>query len=164
MDKLSNDIRVAVRNNAGGHVNHSLFWQAVSPTDGGTPSGPLADAIARDFGSFELFKARFDKAGAMLSGSGWVWLARAQEDGGRLKVITTTGHDNPLRQGLFPLLLKNVWEHRYYLKHENRRTDYLHDWWEVVNWQEAERRYALSDQSAEQRLKADGGHLLKTAG
>jgi superoxide dismutase, Fe-Mn family len=167
LDKLPNDIRVAVRNNAGGHVNHSLFWQAMSPVStisGGTPSGPLADAIARDFGSFELFKARFDKAGAMLFGSGWVWLARAQEGGGRLEVITTTGHDNPLMQGLFPLLLNDVWEHAYYLKHENRRADYLHGWWEVVNWQEAERRYALSDQSSEQRVKADGGHLLKTAG
>jgi superoxide dismutase, Fe-Mn family len=166
-DKLPKDIRVAVRNNAGGHVNHSLFWQAMSPVSnqgGGTPAGPLADAIKHDFGSFELFKARFDKAGVTLFGSGWVWLARAQNDGGRLEVMTTTGHDNPLMQGHFPLLLNDVWEHAYYLKHENRRADYLHAWWRVVNWQEVARRYELSDHSAEQRWDADGGHLLKAAG
>ncbi len=162
--KLPKDIRVAVRNNAGGHVNHSLFWQAMSPAGGGAPSGALADAIARDFGSFELFKARFDKAGETLFGSGWVWLARTRNDGGRLDVVTTTGHDNPLMQGRFPLLLNDVWEHAYYLKHENRRADYLHGWWPVVNWQEAERRYARSEYSTEQRWEADSGNLLKASG
>lgn len=161
--KLPKDIRVAVRNNAGGHVNHSLFWQAMSPTGGGAPSGPLADAIKHDFSSFELFKARFVKAGVTLFGSGWVWLARTQRDGGRLEVITTSGHDNPLMQGCFPLLLNDVWEHAYYLKHENRRAAYLNGWWPVVNWQEAARRYERSEHSAEQRWEADGGHLLKAA-
>jgi Fe-Mn family superoxide dismutase len=146
LDKLPKDIRVAVRNNAGGHVNHSLFWKAMSPA-GGAPSGPLADAITQDFGSFDLFKARFEKAGLALFGSGWVWLARAQKDGCRLEVITTSGHDHPLLQGRFPLLLNDVWEHAYYLKHENRRADYLHGWWPVVNWQEAARRYERSDPS-----------------
>lgn len=103
---------------------------------------------SRDFGSFELFKAQFDKAGEKLFGSGWVWLARAQNGGGRLEVITTSGHDNPPMQGHFPLLLNDVWEHAYYLKHENRRADYLHGWWPVVNWQEAEHRYARSEQFA----------------
>jgi superoxide dismutase, Fe-Mn family len=166
-DKLPQEIRAAARNNAGGHVNHSLFWQAMSPVSnqgGGMPAGPLADAIKHDFGSFDLFKARFDKAGVTLFGSGWVWLARAQNDGGRLEVITTSGHDNPLMQGHFPLLLNDVWEHAYYLKHENRRADYLPAWWQVVNWQEAARRYERSDHSAEQRWDADGGHFLKAAG
>jgi len=147
---LPKDIRVAVRNNAGGHVNHSLFWQAMSPTGGGAPSGLLADAIEHDFGSFDQFKVRFDKAGGALFGSGWVWLTRAQKEGGRLEVITTSSHDNPLTQGRFPLLLNDVWEHAYYLKHENRRADYLSGWWRVVNWQEAARRYERSDRSAAQ--------------
>ncbi len=162
--KLPKDIRMAVRNNAGGHVNHSLFWQAMTPGGGGAPTGPLADAIKHDFGSFELFKARFDKAGETLFGSGWVWLARAQKDGGRLEVITTSGHDNPLMQGRYPLLLNDVWEHAYYLKHENRRADYLHGWWQVVNWPEAARRFARSDHSAEQNWEAEGGQLLSATG
>jgi Fe-Mn family superoxide dismutase len=161
--KLPKDIRVAVRNNAGGHVNHSLFWQAMSPGGGGEPTGALADAIKRDFGGLEKFKARFDEAGEKLFGSGWVWLARTQQDGGRLEVCTTSGHGNPLMQGRFPLLLNDVWEHAYYLKHENRRADYLKGWWPVVNWQEAARRYERSDHCAEQRWEADGGHLLKAA-
>lgn len=161
--KLPKDIRVAVRNNAGGHVNHSMFWQAMSPSGGGEPTGALADAIKRDFGGLEKFKVRFDEAGEKLFGSGWVWLARTQKDGGRLEVITTSGHDNPLMQGCFPLLLNDVWEHAYYLKHENRRADYLNGWWPVVNWQEAARRYERSDHSTEQRWEADGGHLLKAA-
>ena len=142
--RLPKSMRASVRNNAGGHVNHSLFWQAMSPLGGGAPSGPLADAIEHDFGSFDLFRARFDKAGATLFGSGWVWLATARKGGGRLEVITTSGHDNPLMQGRFPLLLNDAWEHAYYLKHENRRADYLNGWWPVVNWQEAARRYERS--------------------
>jgi Fe-Mn family superoxide dismutase len=141
LGKLPKDIRLAVRNNAGGHVNHSLFWQAMSPAGGGAPSGPLADAIKRDFGGLEKFKARFDDAGEKLFGSGWVWLARTQQDGGKLEVCTTSGHGNPLMQGRFPLLLNDAWEHAYYLKHENRRADYLNGWWPVVNWREAARRF-----------------------
>jgi Fe-Mn family superoxide dismutase len=163
LGKLPKDIRVAVRNNAGGHVNHSLFWQAMSPGGGGEPTGALANAIKRDFGGLEKFKARFDEAGEKLFGSGWVWLARTRQDGGKLEVCTTSGHGNPLMQGHFPLLLNDVWEHAYYLKHENRRADYLKGWWPVVNWQEAARRYERSDHSAEQRWEADGGHLLKAA-
>jgi Fe-Mn family superoxide dismutase len=139
--RVPKDIRRTVRDNVGGHVNHSLFWQAMSPEGGGAPSGPLAEAIERDFGSFDRFKAYFEKAGAALFGSGWVWLVRAHDDPGRLAVITTAGHDNPLTQGRFPVLLNDAWEHAYYLKHENRRADYLNGWWRVVNWQEAARRY-----------------------
>lgn len=100
--KVPQKIRSAVRNNAGGHVNHSLFWRAMSPAASGAPAGPLADAIDRDFGSLEQFKVRFAEAGGKLFGSGWVWLARAQQDGGRLQVHTTSGHDNPLMQGQSP--------------------------------------------------------------
>ena len=147
---IPSDIRVAVLNNAGGHVNHSLFWQAMTPTGGSGPAGPLAEAIKQDFGTFEQFKTEFGKAGAAHFGSGWVWLVRARFGDGRLQIVTTPGHENPLSQGLFPLLLNDVWEHAYYLKHENRRADYLDGWWPVVNWREAEARYARSQLPAEQ--------------
>jgi len=163
LGKVPQAARTAVRNNAGGHVNHSLFWRAMSPAASGAPAGPLADAIKRDFGSFEQFKARFAAAGARVFGSGWVWLARAQQDGGGLQVHTTSGHDNPLMQGHFPILVNDVWEHAYYLKHENRRGDYLKGWWPVVNWEEAARRFEHSDRSAGQRREADGGSLLRAA-
>jgi superoxide dismutase, Fe-Mn family len=149
--KLPDGIRETVHNNAGGHVNHSLFWKAMSPTGGGEPSGALADAITRDFGSFDQFKVKFDKVGAEKFGSGWVWLVKAQDDKGTLDVITTSGHDNPLMEGRYPLLLNDVWEHAYYLKHENRRADYLKNWWSVANWQEAARRFAADKQSTEAR-------------
>jgi len=160
--KLPQKIRTAVRNNAGGHVNHSLFWRAMSPAGGGAPAGPLADAIKRDFGGLEQLKARFDEAGGKLFGSGWVWLARTQRDGGVLEVYTTSGHDNPLMQVHFPILLNDVWEHAYYLKHENRRADYLKGWWAVVNWPEAARRFERSDHSVERDWEAEGGSLLTT--
>ena len=163
LSKVPQTARTAVRNNAGGHVNHSLFWRAMTPAASGAPAGPLADAIKRDFGSLEQFKARFAAAGATVFGSGWVWLARAQQDGGRLQVHTTSGHDNPLMQGHFPILVNDVWEHAYYLKHENRRGDYLKGWWPVVNWEEAARRFEHSDRSAGQRREADGGSLLRAA-
>ena len=157
LDKLPEAIRTAVRNNAGGHVNHSMLWRAMSPDGGGEPTGRLADAIKRDFGSVVDFKMQFDDAGEKLFGSGWVWLVRAQQDGGELKVLTTEGHDNPLMQGHYPLLVNDVWEHAYYLKHENRRAEYLKDWWSVVNWPEASRRYENSDLSPERRWEGDGG-------
>lgn len=160
LSKVPQTIRTPIHNNAGGHVNHSLFWRAMSPGGGGEPTGALADAIKRDFGGLEQFKARFDEAGEKLFGSGWVWLARAQQDGGRLRVCTTSGHDNPLMQGRFPILVNDVWEHAYYLKHENRRGDYLRNWWPVVNWEEAARRFEHSDQSAERDWEGEGGSLL----
>jgi len=144
-EKVPEKSRAAVCNNAGGHVNHSMFWRAMSPDGGGEPAGALADAIKRDFGSFAKFRKRFEEAGEKAFGSAWVWLARRQMDGGRLEVVTTSGHGNPLSQGLFPLLLNDVWEHAYYLKHENRRGDYLKGWWAVVDWEEAARRFGISD-------------------
>jgi Fe-Mn family superoxide dismutase len=155
--------RTAVRNNAGGHLNHSLFWRIMSPAGGGAPTGALADAIKRDFGGFEQFKAQFAEAGAKVFGSGWVWLARVQKDAGKLQVYTTAGHDNPLMQGHFPLLVNDVWEHAYYLKHENRRPDYLNGWWAVANWAEAARRFELSDHSAEQEWEDEGGLVVAPA-
>jgi Fe-Mn family superoxide dismutase len=149
--KLPAEIRGTVRASAGGHVNHSLLWQAMSPSGGGVPVGPLGDAIARDFGSYNQFKARFDEAGAALRGSGWVWLVRALEKGGGLEVLTTPAHDHPQLHGRFPLLVNDLWEHAYYLKHENRRAEYLAGWWPVVSWPEAARRYERSEHSTENK-------------
>lgn len=163
LGKVPQEIRTAVRNNAGGHVNHELFWRAMSPATGGAPAGPLADAIDRDFGSLDEFKARFEDAGGKQFGSGWVWLVRTQQDGGRLRVITTSGHDNPLMQGHFPILVNDVWEHAYYLKHESRRGDYLKGWWPVVNWEEAARRFGRSDRSAEREWEGEGERVVAPA-
>jgi superoxide dismutase, Fe-Mn family len=146
--KVPKEIRTAVRHNAGGHVNHSLFWWAMSPPGDDAPTGALADAIVRDFGNVEQFKARFAEAGEQRFGSGWVWLARTQLAGGRLQVFSTFGHESPLLQGHYPILLNDVWEHAYYLKYENRRADYLNAWWTVVNWGEAAQRFQDSDRSA----------------
>ena len=155
--KIPEAIRTTVFNNAGGHVNHSMFWRAMSPDGGGEPKGALADAIKRDFGSFAKFKTQFNEAGEKTFGSGWVWLARAQHGAGKLEVLTTSGHANPLEQACFPILLNDVWEHAYYLKHENRRGEYLKGWWQIANWQEASRRFESSDLPAEQLWENDGG-------
>lgn len=141
LDKVPEGIRMAVRNNAGGHVNHSLLWQCMAPDGGVPPSGPLGDAITRSFGSFDEFRARFEEAGSKVFGSGWVWLVRSQDGDAMLQVLTTSGHDNPRTPGCYPLLVNDVWEHAYYLKHENRRAEYLKGWWSVVNWTEAGRRF-----------------------
>jgi len=164
LSKVPQKIRTAVRNNAGGHVNHSLYWRAMTPAAGGAPVGPLADAIERDFGGFEQFKFQFTETGGTLFGSGWVWLARSQQDGGKLRVYTTSGHDNPLMQGHFPILVNDVWEHAYYLKHGNRRGDYLQDWWAVVDWEEAAIRFETSDQFALQEWEDEGGLVLRASG
>jgi len=161
LSEVPENIRTAVRHNAGGHVNHSLFWRAMSPTGDGAPTRLFADAIRRDFGGLALFKALFDEAGAKVFGSGWVWLSRTRQDGGKLEVSTTSGHDNPLMQGRFPLLVNDVWEHAYYLKHENRRADYLKGWWSVVNWEEATDRFARSDRRTEHHWESEGGVLLE---
>jgi superoxide dismutase, Fe-Mn family len=153
--KIPKEISKAVHNNAGGHVNHTMFWQSMTPGGGDGPAGPLADAIKQDFGSFEAFKTDFDQTGAAVFGSGWVWLVKGR--GGRLEITTTNGHDNPLVKGDFPLLLNDVWEHAYYLKYENRRPEYLKGWWPVVNWREVEARYARSELAAERGAKAVGG-------
>lgn len=152
-EKIPETIRTTVRNNAGGHLNHSLLWRAMSPAGAGgggsTPSGPLADAIDESFGSFEKFKAQFEEAGSKQFGSGWVWLVSAPDGAAKLQVMTTSGHDNPIAEGYFPVLVNDVWEHAYYLQHENRRPDYLKGWWPVVNWTEAALRFARSPMLAE---------------
>ncbi len=141
LDQVPEAIRTTVRNNAGGHINHSLYWKAMSPTGLVTPKGALAEAINHDFGSFDDFRKQFAESGAKLFGSGWVWLVREQSDGGKLMIVTTNGHDNPLMQGLFPILLNDVWEHAYYLKFQNRRLEFMDGWWSVTNWQEAALRF-----------------------
>lgn len=164
LDAVPRRIRAVVRNNAGGHVNHSMFWRAMSPRSQDLVAGPLATAIDRDFGSFTRFKLRFEQAGNAVIGSGWVWLARVNQDGGKLQIFTTPGHGNPRTQGRFPILVNDVWEHAYYLKHEDRRDEYLRAWWPVVDWQEAARLFDQSDHSAEQDWEGEGGRVLeKTA-
>ena len=148
LDLIPTEIRQSIRVNAGGHVNHSLFWQAMSPAskksacDDSAPKGELYEAIVREFGSLDFFKTLFSNTAASHFGSGWVWLTRAQEDGGRLELITTEGNDNPLAHGCYPIFVCDVWEHAYYLQHKNNRQQYLFDWWSVLNWREAERRFA----------------------
>jgi Fe-Mn family superoxide dismutase len=125
------DKQTGVRNQAGGHYNHSLFWEWMSPDGGGAPDGDLASAIESAFGSFDDFKAQFKDAGVKRFGSGWSWLVH---DGSGLAVVSTANQDNPISDGKTPLLGVDVWEHAYYLKYQNRRPDYLDAWWDVVNW------------------------------
>jgi Fe-Mn family superoxide dismutase len=132
LDEVPDDIRTAVRNNAGGHAAHTLFWECMSPNGGGEPDGALADAIEKSFGSFGAFQTAFNKAAATYFGSGWIWLC-ADADG-KLEIATTPGHDNPVVDGLMPLLVLDVWEHAYYLKYENRRAEFIKAWWNVVDW------------------------------
>jgi len=131
----------------------------MSPAASRSPAGALADAIERDFGGLEQFKLQFSAAGSKQFGSGWVWAARKHQDGGALQIYTITGHDNPLMQGHFPILVNDVWEHAYYLNYENRRNEYLNAWWQVANWEEAARRFERSDQSAKQVSEGEGGAL-----
>ena len=135
------DIRAAVRNNGGGHANHALFWQIMSPGGGGQPSGALASAIESAFGDFESFKQEFSAAGANRFGSGWAWLA---VDGGQLAVFSTANQDSPLMEGKTPILGLDVWEHAYYLHYQNRRPDYIAAWWSIVNWEEVGRRFSVA--------------------
>jgi Fe-Mn family superoxide dismutase len=133
INSVPEDVRTAVRNNAGGHWNHSLFWTWMGPNAGGTPSGKIADAINASFGSFDAFKEQFQKAGVGRFGSGWAWLIK---DGTKLSIASTPNQDNPLMEGKTAILGVDVWEHAYYLKYQNRRPDYLAAWWNVVNWAE----------------------------
>jgi len=139
LSSVPENIRTAVRNNGGGHANHSMYWKIMTPNGGGQPSGPLADAINQAFGSFDQFKTQFNDAGAKRFGSGWAWLVAGQN--GQLQVISAANQDSPLMDGLFPIMGNDVWEHAYYLKYQNRRTDYLNAWWNVVNWDEVARRF-----------------------
>jgi Fe-Mn family superoxide dismutase len=131
LSSLPSDKQAGVRNQAGGHYNHSLFWEWMSPDGGGEPDGALADAINSAFGSFDEFKAQLKDAGVKRFGSGWSWLVH---DGSGLAVVSTANQDNPISDGKTPLLGVDVWEHAYYLTYQNRRPDYLDAWWNVVNW------------------------------
>jgi Fe-Mn family superoxide dismutase len=133
------NIRTAVRNNGGGHYNHSMFWQIMGPNAGGEPTGALADAIGSHFGSFAAFKEKFQAAGATRFGSGWAWLVG---NGSKLEIISTANQDCPVMEGKTPIMGLDVWEHAYYLKYQNRRPDYMAAWWSVVNWEAVSARFA----------------------
>jgi Fe-Mn family superoxide dismutase len=131
-------IRTAVRNNGGGHINHSMFWQILGPGAGGSPVGNLAQAITGSFGGFDTFKEKFGAAATTRFGSGWAWLLK---NGTKVEVISTANQDSPVMEGKYPVIGLDMWEHAYYLKYQNRRPDYIGAWWSVVNWQEAEKRF-----------------------
>ena len=143
--QVPEEIRTGVRTNAGGHANHTTFWNLMGPVGaegvGGNPTGAIAEQITKDFGDFETFKKTFNEATAKQFGAGWGWLVYQD---GKLKIVTTPNQDSPLSQGLYPILFNDVWEHAYYLKYQNRRPEYLAAWWNVVNWNEINRRFAVA--------------------
>jgi Fe-Mn family superoxide dismutase len=140
LGSVPEDIRPAVRNNGGGHVNHTMFWKMMAPNAGGPPSGGVAEAIKASFGGFDAFKEQFAKAGVSRFGSGWAWLI---DNNGKLSIESTANQDNPISDGKKPILGIDVWEHAYYLKYQNRRPDYITAWWNVVNWAEVNRLFGL---------------------
>jgi Fe-Mn family superoxide dismutase len=137
INTVPEDIRTAVRNNGGGHANHSMFWQIMGPKAGGEPTGAIADALKSSFGSFDAFKEQFGKAAAGRFGSGWAWVI---DQGGKLAIESTPNQDSPLMDGKKPVFGIDVWEHAYYLKYQNRRPDYVTAWWNVINWTEVNKR------------------------
>lgn len=139
LDQVPEAIRTAVRNNGGGHVNHSMFWEIMSPNVGDEPKGELAEEINKAFGSFADFQIKFNEAGTKQFGSGWVWLIKNKE--GKLEIMSTPNQDNPMSQGYQPIMGNDVWEHAYYLQYKNVRPDYLKAWWNVVNWEEINNRF-----------------------
>ncbi|BAZ08662.1 superoxide dismutase [Calothrix sp. NIES-4071] len=145
LNNVPSDIRNTVRNNGGGHLNHTMFWEIMSPTGGGQPTGNIAQEINKTFGSFDDFKKQFNAAGGQRFGSGWVWLVRNKQ--GQLQIATTANQDSPIMEGLYPILGNDVWEHAYYLRYQNRRADYLNSWWDVVNWNEVNRRAQVKTQA-----------------
>jgi superoxide dismutase, Fe-Mn family len=138
INSVPEDIRTAVRNNGGGHANHTMFWEIMAPGKGGEPKGALGDAIKSSFGDFETFKKQFADAGVKRFGSGWAWLIDA---GGKLAIESTANQDNPVMEGKKPIFGLDVWEHAYYLKYQNRRPDYISAWWNVVNWDAVSKRF-----------------------
>ncbi|NMG10596.1 superoxide dismutase [Brasilonema sp. UFV-L1] len=145
LNNVPEDIRKTVRNNGGGHVNHSMFWTIMKPNGGGEPTGAIADAIKQNFSSFAEFKKQFNEAGASRFGSGWAWLVRTKD--GKLTVTSTANQDSPFSEGNYPIMGNDVWEHAYYLKYQNRRADYLDAWWNVLNWDEINKRFAQATQA-----------------
>jgi Fe-Mn family superoxide dismutase len=141
---LPKDIQTAVRNNGGGHLNHTMYWQIMAPKAGGAPTGAIATAIKAQFGTFDDFKTQFNEKGTKLFGSGWVWLVN---DKNKLKIVTTVNQDNPISQGLYPIMGNDVWEHAYYLNYQNRRPEYLSAWWNVINWQAVNQRFEKSQKA-----------------
>lgn len=139
LDSVPEDIRTAVRNHGGGHLNHSFFWTLLKVNNGALPGAALADAIIRDFESFEKFKTQFSEAAAGHFGSGWTWLVKNMSGG--LKIISTLNQDSPLSAGLTPLLALDVWEHAYYLKYRNKRADYIAAFWNIINWTQVEQNF-----------------------
>jgi Fe-Mn family superoxide dismutase len=137
INSVPEDIRTAVRNNGGGHANHTMFWQIMGPKAGGPPTGPIGDAVKSAFGSFDTFKDEFKKAGVGRFGSGWAWLI---DTGGKLTIESSANQDSPLMEGKKIVMGVDVWEHAYYLKYQNRRPDYIDAWWNVVNWTEINKR------------------------
>ena len=137
INSVPEDIRTAVRNNGGGHANHSMFWRIMKPNGGGNPTGDIAKIINDKFGGFDSFKEKFNDNGVKRFGSGWTWLVAK---GGNYELISTPNQDSPLLDGAFPVMGNDVWEHAYYLKYQNRRADYLKAWWNVVNWDEINTR------------------------
>jgi Fe-Mn family superoxide dismutase len=137
LNSVPEDVRTVVRNNGGGHVNHSMFWTIMMPGGGGEPAGAIGDQIKKDFASFEDFKKQFNEAAAKQFGSGWGWLIWE----GKLKIVATPNQDTPISQGHYPILGNDVWEHAYYLKYQNRRPEYLAAWWNTVNWAEINKRF-----------------------
>jgi Fe-Mn family superoxide dismutase len=142
LDAVPEAIRAPVRNNGGGHANHSLFWQLMKPGGGGEPTGALAQAITAELGGFPAFKEAFGKAGLTRFGSGWAWLIAGKD--GKLSVTSSPNQDSPIMDGFTPLLGVDVWEHAYYLKYQNRRADYITAWWNTLNWDEIGRRYSAA--------------------
>ncbi len=143
INQVPEDIRTAVRNNGGGNINHTMFWEIMGPNKGGQPTGDLASAIGKAFGDFKSFQDQLTKAGMGRFGSGWAWLVMNK---GSLSVMSTANQDSPLMDGNLPIMGVDVWEHAYYLKYQNRRNEYLAAWWNVVNWEEIARRYDMARQ------------------
>lgn len=139
LSDVPEEIKTVVQNNGGGHYNHSMFWQIMKPNGGGEPSGQLVSEINKYFGTFEEFKKKFNETGTKRFGSGWVWLVRNKD--GKLEIMTTPNQDNPMSQGHYPIMGNDVWEHAYYLKYRNARADYLKAWWNVLNWEEINKRF-----------------------
>ena len=150
LNALPEDVRGALRNNAGGHSNHSMFWKIMKPQGGGEPTGDIAQVIKTAFGSFKDFQTKFNDAGVKQFGSGWAWLVGKPD--GSFQVISTANQDNPISQGLFPIMGNDVWEHAYYLKYNNRRPEYLAAWWNVVNWAEINNRLKIFAEHREPAL------------